>query len=139
MPVRNILYYLSNQHNLLIRTVIFITSIAVIVSVLPKEGRFRFTYVLGHTWEHADLRAPFNFGIRKTDEELQNDRDEIRRNSKRYFRINEAMGRERVAAFLSDADSIAATLAASIPEAKSSALLLNAYQRNRVAVCIDSM
>lgn len=139
MPVKNILYYLSNQHNLLIRTVIFLTSIAVIVSVLPKEGRFRFTYVLGHTWEHADLRAPFNFGIRKTEEELQNDRDEIRRNSKRYFKINDAVGPERVAAFLSDADSIASTWAVSSSDTASTKPLLTPYQKNRIAICIDSM
>jgi hypothetical protein len=139
MPVKNILYYLSNQHNLLIRTVIFITFIAVIVSVLPKEGRFRFTYVLGHSWEHADLRAPFNFGIRKTEDELQNDRDEIRSNSKRYFRIYEALGRERIAAFLSDADSVASTLTPSAQDTKSMGLLFNPFQKNRIVACIDSI
>ena len=139
MPVKNILYYLSNQHNLLIRTVILITTIAVIVSVLPKEGRFRYTYALGHTWEHEDLRAPFNFGIRKTEAELQADRDEIRRNSKRYFRISEEMGRERVAQFISDADSIAGNLAASAKDSKSAALFFNSFQKNRIVVCIDSI
>jgi hypothetical protein len=44
---------------------------------LPKQARFRFEYEKGKTWMQKDLYSPHSFSIRKTNEEIEKDRDEI--------------------------------------------------------------
>ncbi len=44
---------------------------------LPKQARFRFEYEKGKTWMQKDLYSPNSFSIRKTNEEIKIDRDEI--------------------------------------------------------------
>ncbi len=44
---------------------------------LPKQARFRFEYEKGKTWMQKDLYSPHSFSIRKTNEEIEKDRDDI--------------------------------------------------------------
>lgn len=44
---------------------------------LPKQARFRFEYEKGKAWMQKDLYSPQSFSIRKTNEEIKNDKDDI--------------------------------------------------------------
>ena len=44
---------------------------------LPKQARFRFEYQKGKTWMQKDLYSPHSFSIQKTNEEINNDKDNI--------------------------------------------------------------
>ena len=44
---------------------------------LPKQARFRFEYEKGKTWMQKDLYSPHSFSIQKTNEEINNDKDNI--------------------------------------------------------------
>ena len=44
---------------------------------LPKQARFRFEYQKGKTWMQKDLYSPHSFSIQKTNEEINNDKDDI--------------------------------------------------------------
>ena len=44
---------------------------------LPKQARFRFEYEKGKTWMQKDLYSPHSFSIQKTNEEINNDKDDI--------------------------------------------------------------
>ncbi len=63
--------------------------------MLPKEISFRFEYEQGKTWLHESLKAPFDFAILKTNEELDRERSLILQNSKPYFTIREKDARKK--------------------------------------------
>ena len=105
MPARNLLYYLSNQHNLIVKLLIFSLSVGLIVYVLPKEGRFRYEFGLGKTWLHNDLLAPFDFAIQKSKSELESEAASVERNSRKYYRYDYQVGAEKTEQLPAELDS----------------------------------
>ena len=105
MPARNLLYYLSNQHNLIVKLLIFSLSVGLIVYVLPKEGRFRYEFSMGKTWLHNDLKAPFDFAIQKSKSELDAEADAVVKNSRKYYRYDYQVGAEKVEQLAMELDS----------------------------------
>lgn len=53
--------------------------ILIITLVLPKQARFRFEYEKGRVWMQKDLVSPYRFAIKKTNVEVDRDRQEIAR------------------------------------------------------------
>ena len=51
--------------------------VAIITLFLPKQARFRFEYERGKTWMQKDLFSPHSFAIRKTNAEIEKDREDI--------------------------------------------------------------
>lgn len=96
MNRRNLFYYLSNQHNAIVKLLLFCVTVLVLVSLLPHEGRFRKLFERGRTWRHETLYAPFSFGILKSEAELQKDREDLKLNARKYFRYNDNLTLERL-------------------------------------------
>lgn len=44
---------------------------------LPKQARFRFEYEKGKAWMHKDLVSPYSYAIKKTNAEIEKNRDEV--------------------------------------------------------------
>ena len=82
---RKLLFYLSNQHNLIVKLTIFFISVALMVYVMPREGKFRFEFVKGKVWLHEDFIAPFDFAINKSDSEIREETNLIERAGKKYY------------------------------------------------------
>ena len=51
--------------------------VAIITLFLPKQARFRFEYERGKIWMQKDLFSPHSFAIRKTNAEIEKDREDI--------------------------------------------------------------
>jgi putative nucleotidyltransferase with HDIG domain len=51
--------------------------VLIITLFLPKQARFRFEYERGKTWMQKDLFSPYSFAIRKTNSEIEKDREDI--------------------------------------------------------------
>ena len=51
--------------------------VAIITLFLPKQARFRFEYERGKTWMQKDLFSPHSYAIRKTNAEIEKDREDI--------------------------------------------------------------
>ncbi len=49
----------------------------VVTLFLPRQARFRYEYEKGRIWMNKDLISPYSFGIQKTREEIEKDRNEI--------------------------------------------------------------
>lgn len=49
----------------------------VVTLFLPKQARFRFEYEKGKIWMQKDLVSPYSFAIKKTNAEIEKDREEI--------------------------------------------------------------
>ncbi|MHB1177274.1 MAG: HD family phosphohydrolase [Daejeonella sp.] len=51
--------------------------VLIVTLFLPKQARFRFEYDRGKTWMQKDLFSPYSFAIKKTNTEIERDRDDI--------------------------------------------------------------
>jgi putative nucleotidyltransferase with HDIG domain len=51
--------------------------VLIVTLILPKQARFRFEYERGKTWMQKDLFSPYSFAIKKTNTEIEQDREDI--------------------------------------------------------------
>lgn len=51
--------------------------VLIITLVLPKQAHFKFEYEKGKMWMQKDLISPYRFAIKKTNAEIEKDRQEI--------------------------------------------------------------
>jgi cyclic-di-AMP phosphodiesterase PgpH len=71
-----------------IQIVLFLTTIALIVILYPKEYRFKYDFQLNKPWMHEDLIAPFDFSIQKSAEELEQERSLVVEEARIYFYLD---------------------------------------------------
>ncbi|MBX7202584.1 MAG: HDIG domain-containing protein [Bacteroidia bacterium] len=83
------LFYLSSQHNILVRLLIYLVSVALIVWMLPHEHKFRYEFNAGSNWLNEDFYAPFSVAIRKAPDEITREADDIIRTSKPVYVFDE--------------------------------------------------
>lgn len=53
----------------------FLFSIALIVVLFPREGKFKYDFQQGRPWLHDDLIAPYDFPVYKTEAELEEEKN----------------------------------------------------------------
>jgi putative nucleotidyltransferase with HDIG domain len=88
--MNKIFSFIRDRHALLYKGFLFVASLAVIVYLYPSEYKFRYdlSNLKSHPWPHDNLIAPFDFAIKKSAEELAEERKDIRNNSMAYFRFD---------------------------------------------------
>ncbi|HJN54427.1 MAG TPA: phosphohydrolase, partial [Flavobacteriaceae bacterium] len=60
------------------RILLFILSCVVIIYFFPKSGKFKYNFENGRPWQSDNLYAPFDFAIKKTEKELDEEKTNIR-------------------------------------------------------------
>jgi putative nucleotidyltransferase with HDIG domain len=88
--VKKLISYIRHGHPEVYKALLLVLAIATIVYIFPKQGKFKYEFqnLKGKPWYHEDLIAPFDFAIKKSQEELAAERADIIKNSKPYFRYN---------------------------------------------------
>ena len=66
----------------------FVATIALIVFIFPKEGKFALDYQKGKPWMNEELIAPFNFPILKNEAEIKTEKQNILSEVNPYFKYN---------------------------------------------------
>jgi putative nucleotidyltransferase with HDIG domain len=61
------------------------------VYLFPKSGRFKYSFERGKPWQSENLYAPFNFAIKKSDDEISLEKQTISDNSTLYFSIDNSI------------------------------------------------
>jgi putative nucleotidyltransferase with HDIG domain len=84
-------------------------TILVIWYVLPREGKYKYSYTENRPWQYGLLTAPFNFHIHKSDKQVQEEKDSIMRSYQPYYYTDLNISKKTVSQFSQDA------LAKSIP------------------------
>ncbi|MEX0719306.1 MAG: HDIG domain-containing metalloprotein [Balneolaceae bacterium] len=80
----------SLRRNPYIRALIFLLFILISVFSLPRNTiNSGLNYTTGQPWRSADLTAPFDFAINKTESEIEEEREEIRENVIPIFRADQ--------------------------------------------------
>ncbi len=79
--------FIRDRHALLYKGFLFLASLAVIVYLYPSDYKFRYelSNMKTHPWPHDNLIAPFDFAIKKSAEELAEEKKVIQDNQMAYF------------------------------------------------------
>ncbi|MEL6918462.1 MAG: HDIG domain-containing metalloprotein [Bacteroidota bacterium] len=76
--------FYKNQ-SLIYKYFLYLVSIFLIVFFLPKGGKFKYEFQKGKPWQYDNLYAPFDFSIKKSDDEIAAERLTIQNNRADYY------------------------------------------------------
>ncbi|WP_412984860.1 HD family phosphohydrolase [Pontimicrobium sp. IMCC45349] len=79
---------LYKNHSLIYKVLLFITTTFFIVYLFPKSGTFKYSFEKGKPWQSENLYAPFDFAIKKSEEELKEEQNTIRENALVFFDVD---------------------------------------------------
>ena len=89
--MKNSLSLLTKNRSVLFKIFLFIIATVLIIYLLPKGGQFKYNFQKGKLWQYENLYAPFSFTIKKSQETLELEEEEIRNNSIPYFDYEEGI------------------------------------------------
>src|SRR5690606_19527991 len=81
---------LYKNQSLIYKGFLIILTTALVVYLFPKGGKFKYDFHKGKLWQYETLYAPFDFAIHKTDNEIEQNKDEIKSNHTDYFKYDVA-------------------------------------------------
>ncbi|MBV7268104.1 HD family phosphohydrolase [Winogradskyella luteola] len=76
------------NHALVYKILLFLVTTLFIVYLFPKTGKFRYSFEKGKPWQSENLYAPFNFAIKKAQDEIEKEQAETEKNASVYFDVN---------------------------------------------------
>ena len=79
---------LYRNHSLIYKGLLFIVTTFLIVYLFPKSGKFKYSFEKGKPWQSENLYAPFDFAIKKSEEEITLEKKSITENTTLYFDID---------------------------------------------------
>ncbi|OYP58543.1 hydrolase [Prevotella sp. P5-92] len=88
--------------DLLLRSAIVIVTVLVIVWLMPRDGRNYVYAEQGKPWKYADLTAPFDFPIYKSEQMIQKEKDSLMKEYQPYFYYNKEVEGNMVRKFVTD-------------------------------------
>lgn len=88
--VKKIISFIRHSHPEIYKGILFFIALLTIVYIFPKQGKFKYEFqnLKGKPWYHDDLIAPFDFSIKKTKEEIENEKAELIKTAKPYLRYD---------------------------------------------------
>lgn len=75
--MKNILNRLYENHSLIFKLVIYLTSIVAIVYFFPRGGQFKYQFQKGKVWYYDNFYAPFDFAIKKSKNEIEVEKKQL--------------------------------------------------------------
>ncbi|MGM9702269.1 MAG: HD family phosphohydrolase [Prevotella sp.] len=88
--------------DILLRSAIVLATVAIIVWLMPRDGRNYFYAEQGKPWKYADFTAPFDFPIYKSEEAIKKEKDSLMREYEPYFNLNKETEGNMVRKFVAD-------------------------------------
>ena len=79
------------RQSLIYKYFLYFVSVALIVFFFPREGKFKYEFQKGRSWQYENLYAPFDFSINKTEEELQEERQYLSENKSVYYTYSDSV------------------------------------------------
>lgn len=79
---------LYRNHSLIYKVLLFICTTFLIVYLFPKSGKFKYSFEKGKPWQSENLLAPFDFAIKKSEDEINAERKSIETKSPLYFDVD---------------------------------------------------
>ncbi|GAA3569534.1 HDIG domain-containing metalloprotein [Snuella lapsa] len=86
--MNNLINKLYRNHALIYKGLLFVCTTFLIVYLFPKSGKFRYDFERGKPWQSENLYAPFDFAIKKSDEEISSEKQSITENAVLFFNVD---------------------------------------------------
>lgn len=77
-------------------------SIALIVYFFPKGGKFKYEFQKGKPWQYENLSAPLDFSIKKTEEEIEEEKGQLNSKKAPYYTFDEEISQAILTNFEDD-------------------------------------
>ena len=88
----------KNQ-SIIYKYLLYVITIACIVFFFPRGGKFKYEFQKGKPWQYENLYAPFDFSIKKTADEITEERNAIESDQVEYYYYDEAAASEAYQVF----------------------------------------
>ncbi len=86
--MRKFFIYLSNSHEIVLKSVIILITIVVIGALLPHKVRYKFDFQKGKSWNNDDLVSPFDFAVLKDADSLKSEVQLVKQNIYPHFQLD---------------------------------------------------
>ena len=86
----------------LLRAALVIGTVAIVVWSMPHDNNNSYLVEQGKPWKYADLTAPFDFPVYKSDEAIKHERDSILKQYEPYYNIDVSIEARMVRKFVSE-------------------------------------
>jgi len=86
--------------------VLFLLSYLIVVTIMPREGRFSYEFQKGRPWMHEDLYAPFDFPVYKTEQELFAEKSKLLKEFKSFYRYDSTIHSQQLERFSTNFDMV---------------------------------
>ncbi|MAU31369.1 MAG: phosphohydrolase [Flavobacteriaceae bacterium] len=73
------------------RILLFLISTFLIIYFFPKSGKFKYNFENGRPWQSENLYAPFDFAIKKSQEEIDEEITQAKINTPLFFEIDTSL------------------------------------------------
>ncbi|MGQ0828384.1 MAG: HD family phosphohydrolase [Bacteroidota bacterium] len=102
--MKKLISFIRHSHPEIYKGILFLIAIVTIVYVFPKQGKFKYEFqnLKGKPWYHEDLIAPFDFAIKKSNEELAAEKTDVVKNFKPYFKSDNTIVAAKKEEFILD-------------------------------------
>jgi len=87
--VKKIINKLLVNHSLIYKLFLYIITVILVVYLFPKGGQFKFEFQKGKPWQYENYYSPFDFSIKKSNEEIAAEKLRIKETSKQFFEYND--------------------------------------------------
>ena len=86
--MQKFLAFVSRNQSNAYKFLLLISTIVLVIYMLPKGGQFKYQFQKGKPWQYENLYAPFNFTIKKDNMTLDQERESIKRNAVPFFDLD---------------------------------------------------
>ena len=93
--MRKLYSFLVNKHQTILRYLLILATVLIITSLFPKTSKFKYDYEKGRPWKHEKLIAPFDFAVKKSEGELLEDRQNVLKDFRPYYRFDKEISEKR--------------------------------------------
>ncbi|MBL0343312.1 MAG: hypothetical protein IPP71_22105 [Bacteroidetes bacterium] len=106
--MRRFLIYLSNSHEVILKSVIILIAVIAIAALLPHKVRYKFDFQKGKAWNNDELISPYDFAVLKDADSLNAEIVAVKQNIFPHFQLDTIVLTNAVAALKQrvDDDSI---------------------------------
>jgi len=89
--MKDLINTLYKNHYLFYKIILFVFTTFLIVYLFPKSGKFKYSFENGKPWQSENLYAPFDFAIKKSEDEINSEIKKIEEEAVQYFDLDSSL------------------------------------------------
>ena len=93
---------IRNNYYKIQKVALFLLATVLIVWIFPNKASFKYEFQKGKPWMHETLIAPYDFPVYKSNEQLVNEQEQLRKNIKLTFVLDESVYDIKAEEFISN-------------------------------------